>query len=174
MTEDMNVLKNDSRQVAFVAFDVEKETWNKYKLQDGTLLKIKFILINILAPKGMDDVMKNAKEKGTVSLDLAIQSSNIMGVEAPPNLIGMPTSAVCSTQELQESIVESDIDFEAISESQNRYLLHFGDTDEAELKIKISPIGVSRTSKFDQYGIPLYFVNFNVIANISKIQSSKK
>jgi hypothetical protein len=168
MSENMDILKNDPQQLAFVAFDVEKEPWNKYKLQDGSLLKTKFILINILAPKGIDSVIKNAKEKGEVALDLAIQSSTIVGVEVQPNLIGKPMNIVCSAQELEESIIESDLEVEAISESQNRYVIHFKDSGDAELKMKVSPVRVSKTSKFDQYGIPLYVVNFNAEARITK------
>lgn len=157
------------RSFEYVDFEVEKEIWNKYKLEDGAILKTKFVLINILAQKGIGEVIKKLHmEKSTLELNFSLQSSNVLGVEVPTALLGDPSKVKYSPMELAESIIDDDLDIEAISESQNRYRLNFEKVGEvAYLRIKSSPIKVSRTSKFDEYGVPQYIVNFSVSMRMS-------
>jgi len=133
----------------FIDFDIIKEPWNLYKLEDKSILKTKFVLINVLKEKGTP--------KGT--LEFSFQSSNVLGVVPPPDLIGVP-SRPYSGEELESSIVAEDLKFDIIGEERwNEYKLKNG----IELSVKHVLVTVSRTNKFDQRGLPVYLVNQQAI-----------
>lgn len=101
---------------------------------------------------------RNLKRKGKVPIGIGIQSSYVAGIEAPISLRGKSEKRSYSTEELRSSIVEDDLDIEIIEETWNEYKLE----DKGTIKIKSSPINVSRTNKLDKYGIPIYLVNSSV------------
>lgn len=142
----------------FVDFDVIREDWNKYKLEDGTIIKTKFVLINVMVEKTLKELISEAKakkKKGSKQLmGIAIQSKNVVGVEAPKKLKGAPSSQY-TPQELQASIIHKDVDFEVIKERRNEYKLKNG----MIIKVRASPFAISKTSKFDSQGLPIYSVN---------------
>lgn len=140
----------------YVDFEVERESWNKYRLKDGAILKTKFVLINVLAEKGFKDKIKKAKTEKGIGVGFEFQSSNVIGVEIPPHLMGEPISVHYSPQELEASVVEDDIDFETVAESWNAYRLN----DWIYMKVRNSPIRVRRTNKLDSRGVPIYLVDF--------------
>ncbi|MGC8848998.1 MAG: hypothetical protein ACP5QI_00795, partial [Candidatus Bathyarchaeia archaeon] len=41
-------------ELEYLEFDVVKEDWTKYKLEDGAILKSKFILGTVLKKKGVE------------------------------------------------------------------------------------------------------------------------
>jgi len=155
----------ESLDFIYADFEVVRERWNKYKLEDNSILKTKFVLINVILEKTLDEAVKEFEtfiEKGKkpkgVEMGIGFQSRNIMGIEAPRRLRGEPSSKKYKTKELRASIIKDDLDFEVLEETWNSYKLKNGIT----LKIRNSPINVSRTSKFDIRGTPIYVVDFGV------------
>lgn len=148
--------KLPTRDYRIMDFDVIQEGWNKYKLENGVIIKSKFVLINVMMDKNLEELVKEAKEKKEpkMRVGMAIQSRNVMGVEAPKELRGLP-SAKCSPKELQVSIIEKDMEFEVIKERRNAYKLKNGIT----IKVRHSPIEIAKTSKFDSQGLPIHLVN---------------
>jgi hypothetical protein len=153
----------------YIEFETLKEFWNKYRLEDGSILKTKLVLVNILGPLNIEELVKKSKdEKSVFELDLSIQSHNVIGVEVPSNLLGEPSKGSCSVKELNEYIIAPDLDYETVSESHNRYHLILKNTGvDLYLKVKNSPVSVSRTSKFDKFGIPMYVANFTASVLVS-------
>jgi hypothetical protein len=142
----------------YVAFTVEREAWNKYKLDDKAILKTKFILINVFAERDHLLKLKKAKEeKGKAGFAFKIQSSTVMGVEVPLSMLGEPGKEGYTFQDLESSVVKKDIDFETISETWNVYEL----ATEIEMKVRNSPVRIGKTSKFDSHGVPIYLVDFS-------------
>jgi len=148
--------KKSLADLEYVDFEVERESWNKYRLKDGAILKTKFVLISALAEKGFKDKIKRSKTEKGVGIGFTFQSSNVIGVEVPPGLMGEPNTAHYSPQELEASVVEDEIDFETVAESWNAYRLN----DEIYMKVRNSPIRVRRTNKSDSRGVPIYLVDF--------------
>jgi hypothetical protein len=155
-TEPKNsaIAKLPIRNYHIIDFDVIREEWNKYKLEDGTIVKSKFVLINFMLEKSLEELIKEAKKKSKTGMGVSLQSKNIMGVEAPTKLRGIPSSSY-TPQELQASIIKKDVDFEVIKERRNEYKLKNGMT----IKVRHSPLEISKSSKFDSYGLPIYMVN---------------
>jgi len=140
-------------------FEVEKEVWNRYRLEDNAILKSKFVLINVFAEKGFKEKIRlklKAKTEKEDKVGFEFQPSNVVGVVVPRNLIGGPSNQRYSPQELESSVVKDEMDFETITESWNVYKLEDG----VLLKVRSSPLRVRRTSKFDSRGMPIYLVDF--------------
>lgn len=139
-----------------IEFEVEKEVWNRYRLEDNTILKAKFVLINIFAEKDFEDKIRKAKTEKGAKVGFEFQSTNVVGVIVPPNLLGEPSNQHYSPQELEASVVKDEMDFETITESWNVYRLNGG----IILKVRNSPIRIRRTNKFDSRGMPIYLIDF--------------
>ncbi|MDI6847600.1 MAG: hypothetical protein QMD23_05665 [Candidatus Bathyarchaeia archaeon] len=152
----LNSAKKSLVDFEYVDFEVKKESWNRYRLKDGAILKTKFVLISVLAEKGFKDKIRRAKTEKGIGVEFIFQSSNVMGVEVPPSLMGEPTTVHYSPQELEASVVEDEIDFETVAESWNVYRLN----NEIYMKVRNSPIRVRRTNKSDSRGVPIYLVDF--------------
>lgn len=122
----------------YVDFKTTKEVWNEYKLEDGTIIKLKFILIKLFKePNG-----------------LGLNSTIITGAIPSPDLFGTPSQSTYSPEELAKSIEEKDLEFEPIKEDWNVYEL----ADKSKLSVKPILVSVSRTNKHDQHGEPIYAI----------------
>ena len=122
----------------YADFKTIKEVWNEYKLEDGTIVKLRFILIKLInQPNGF-----------------GIGSTIIIGIFPSPDLIGLPSQAIYSPQELEKSIEKKDLQFELVKEDWNVYELK----DKSKLSIKPILVSISRTNKHDQHGEPIYAI----------------
>ena len=164
--KDTNKIAN----LQYVNFDIINEPWNKYKLSDGSILKSKFVLINVLTDKDFKENVKKSHIDKKDAIGLTMQSHNVVGVEVPENLRGPADNKIYSKQELRAAIVEDDLDTETLSETWNSYNVE----GEITLKIKSTPIRVSRTNKFDSYGIPTYLYDFSADFKVNPSEKSKK
>ena len=122
----------------YADFKTIKEVWNEYKLEDGTIVKLRFILIKLInQPNGF-----------------GIGSTIIVGIFPSPDLIGLPSQAIYSPQELEKSIEKKDLQFEPVKEDWNVYELK----DRSKLSIKPILVSISRTNLHDQHGEPIYAI----------------
>jgi len=122
----------------YADFRVIKEGWNEYKLEDGTTVKLRFILIKLInQPNGF-----------------AISSTIVPGIFPSPDLIGSPSQGTYSPQELEKSIEKKDLQFESVKEDWNVYELK----DRSKLSIKPILVSISRTNLHDQHGEPIYAI----------------
>jgi len=144
------------RDFVFVDFEVVREGWNRYRLEDETLLKAKFVLISVAMEKNYKEMMERAKTEKGLKMEFGFNSQNVIGVEAPERLRGEPDTKTYTIEELRSSIVKEDLDFEVQTEIWNVYKLKNGIT----IKARNAPISVSRTSKFDSRGLPIYLVDW--------------
>lgn len=133
----------------YIDFDVIKEDWNLYKIEDGTILKLKLVFIKVIR-EGVDSVGNPI---------YSINSQNVVGIIPPKELMGPPSNRSYTPQEIADSIVKEDLKFEVIREDWNEYKLKDGTT----LYIKPVVTMVSRTSLFDRRGEPIYNVQSQII-----------
>lgn len=133
-----------------IEFEIIKEPWNKYKLEDSTIIKTRFILIHVVK-EGVD-------ESGGPIYNF--NSDNVVGAVAPKELIGTPSNRTYTLEERMSSI-EKELSFETIQEDWNEYKL----ADEVILKVKLVLIKVAKTSLRDGRGQPLYLVNNQPLFN---------
>lgn len=150
-------------KAVFVDFETEREEWNKYRLADKTVLRIKFVISRVEMEESLDEIAKKVKPGQKLKLALGFSATTVYGVESPPELRGDPDPKKCTTEELRASIVDAEIDFETVRATWNSYVLQNG----IRVKARFSPISISRTSKFDGGGMPVYFIHSGVDVKVN-------
>lgn len=126
-----------------IGFEEIKEGWNYYKLDDGTTLKLKIVLVKII-DEGKDSQGNPIH---------GIQSTHVVGVNPSKELVE------------NKSIPEiEDLNFEIIKELWNEYKLEDG----SYLMLKPALTQVNRTGKLDQKNIPIYNVQTQLLIKFRK------
>lgn len=133
----------------FEDFTIQKEDWNVYRLADGTILKLRQLLVKVRT--------EPTEMPGETTMQMDV-SNLLMATFAPKELKGAPSSQQYSPQDLASSTVEKDVKYVAIREVTNEYLTSSG----MRLLLQIASINVSRTDKFDAIGEPIHVVNAQV------------
>ena len=130
-------------ELEYLEFDVVKEDWTKYKLEDGAILKSKFILGTVLKKKGVEG-------------EYSLNGETVTFAVVPKELWGPPSTKRYTRQELLESIDKEDMKFTCLTpDSWNVYRLKDGFT----INVKLELIQVSRTNKFTEKGERIYIFN---------------
>lgn len=132
----------------FVDAKPVKENWSIYKLPDNTIVKIRYIVVK--ARRGPID------DFGQPSYGLNMKS--VIGILPPKHLLDKP-SPPYDKKTLVESIEAEDIEFEKIKEPWNEYKLEDGTV----MKIKAVLTIISKTTKYDENGEPVYLMNFQPV-----------
>jgi hypothetical protein len=131
----------------YTEFEAVKEDWNILELEDGSLIKTKFVLIGL---RIIED------EKG---IEFDINSSNIVGVFTPPEKRGPPSDRDYSPKELRDSIINYDVSFKIQKEGSSEYKLQNG----SKLIVKLVTSQISKTDKYDKRGNPIYLLQNTVV-----------
>jgi hypothetical protein len=134
----------------FLEFKVRNEPWNECKLEDGSTLRVKVVLTGLL------------KEDGTV---FSLQTNNVIGVVPNSKYMGLPSPPLKPGEKLESYIEAEDLTILEQTDFWNEYEIL---SEHMLLKIKGAVVKVSRTSRRDERGIPIY------IANIQPLIKHKK
>ena len=130
-----------------IGFKVRNEDWSIFQLADDTTLKVKFVLVNVL------------EKRGGKGFEGALQSQIVLGAFAPEDLRGTP-SELYTREELAKSIVKDDVDIKSVVQQPwNEYELDNGSL----IKVKVVPVHIARTTKYDSEGMPIYLVDTTAI-----------
>lgn len=128
-------------------FDVVKEGWSVYRVKDGeyeVTVKVKLVLIKLFLEQ--IDASGNAL--------FAVGANVLFSVTAPQGFKGPKSTETYTTEELASSLVAEDLPFETVKEDWNDYRT----PENVTIGIKPVMTRVSRTSKFDANGDPIYYV----------------
>ena len=146
----------------YLDFEIEREVWNKYRLADGTLLRVRWILTGFVMEENIKKFILRIKGGETPELGLGFQCRHMHAVEPPYKMMGEPDSKTYTSKELAESIIEKDMDFETLSAKSNIYILDNG----VRVKSRVSLLSVKKTDKFDGKGFPRYIIDIDSAYNI--------
>jgi len=141
----------------FIDFEVEEEPWNKYELNDGTILKTRFILKTVV--RSIVSGKNNYKGDG---IPLTI-------IMVPGKLKGEPDTKKYSPKEVHANIDKPDMRFRISHEDWNEYRIDDG----AVIRMKSTLTNISRTTLRDGNGDPIYNVNTNMIIQVKDSNLSK-
>lgn len=118
----------------------DKENWNYYKIADGTVIKLKFVLLRLFA-----------KENGSsLPKDYALNATPVMCTITPPDIV---------SSNLGEAF---DLSFDVQKETWSEYKLANGCT----FFLKPTIIQVDRTNNKDPAGAPIYNIQSQPIPKI--------
>jgi hypothetical protein len=134
------------QEYGYLDFIVIKEGWSEYKLENGSVVRVRHILQKVIK-----------EESG-----LSINATTTVSVFSPPELKGSPSLKAYIPQELESSIVEENLEFETIKEDWNEYELE----DKTKLYVKPVLTVISKTDKYDSYGEPLYLTQVHPLTKV--------
>jgi hypothetical protein len=162
----MNQLENRStknQQLStvgeFANFKIIHEDWDLHKLEDNSLLRARVFLTGVLQEKeSLSKIIEQLKAGQKPELSMILRTKHHFEVESPPSLRGLSDSKTYPINELRLCVVDEDIDFKTTRQSWNIYELENG----IKIKLRVSVTSVSRTSKFDSYGMPIYIIDLNI------------
>lgn len=132
----------DLSEFGYTEFEKLKEEWNAYRVQDGSTVLLKLVLIWV----------RLFEKKGEGTMRYKVKTGKI--IIPAPELCGKPAVRKYTRTELKESIVEENLEFGLVEDSWNEYKLEDGST----LRIKPVLSKVSRTDKFNEDGEPIYIL----------------
>lgn len=161
MSDDEKTPEPHIEEFQDVDFDIEKEDWNLYMLEDGTRLRIRTIALRIQKSLG--------KPKPGQGQQFRVKTQNIVVISAPPKLKGPPSTEPL-TPELLIQMDKEQVGVTPYYEPWNVYRFK----DNSGIKIKLVLSDVYRIKgKFDADGEPQHVVQSgNVIAPVEKDQKA--
>jgi len=151
-----------------VNFEIEREVWNIYELDDRSTIKMRCILVKLLKSLTPTPISPPPGiPQGAKAMEFQSVFQNIVTViKTPSELMGTPTLPL-SPQEL-EKINKIEVGYTPYLEDWNIY----GLPDGSKLKVKLVVSAIYRIPKhYDQFGYPVYFVNStNAIVPVPKVK----
>jgi hypothetical protein len=129
-------------------FDILKENWNKYKTEDGSILKIKNPTIKVFKTAERDSRGNPIYRIAGISMVVSI---------VPDSLKSNPSQ----DETVYPSDVLDELKFTVISEDWSEYKL----SDGIIFRVKTVVNKISRTKKFNEYGEPIYWINWQVLSD---------
>jgi hypothetical protein len=128
-----------------VDFEVYREDWNVYQLEDGTRLKNRVILMKVMS--------RPQEEEGQEGRQYAFKTKMITtSARVPSHLKGTPDPNQYPPGELQED--SQRLDFDTLKEEWNEYVL----PDKTRIRLKVNLVEVRRSPKFNADGDPIYLI----------------
>jgi len=135
-----------------VDFDVIKEDWSRYRIEDGTILRLRINVIKIIRGK-MGDLGYP---------EFGIHTRNLISALVKDDLKGEPSKEPLKIPQ----DIEKELKFKVIEEKLQEYITRDG------YKISVKPVllKVFRTKKFNQFGEPIYVISSHAIINVEKLR----
>ena len=137
--------KDEREEIDFV---IVSEPWNKYKLEDGTLLRLKNPVIKTNKSSKLDDLGYPI---------YGIVGSTLISAMVPKELRGKPSE----DEHVESADITNELKFEVACEEWCEYKLSDGFT----LRSKTIVTKVFRTKKFNKYGEPIYWCSWQVLTD---------
>ena len=132
-----------------IDFEILREPWSKYRLEDGTLLRVKNPVLHVVKSSEID-------QQGLPNYRIAWAS--LMSTTVPKELHGNPS-------ETEEPESKSEIEFSIIAEDWCDYKT----SDGVILKTKTHVAKITKSNKFNKDGEPNYYTDCQILTNIFKL-----
>lgn len=127
-----------------VPFEPIKEPWVEYRLEDGAVIRLRFILQQLLQ-----------RAVGPTPSPLQISQQVMIMTDAPPSLMG-PPGTVPSMQEIDRNITAARVAFAVVSEKPTIYLC----ASDRLLIVRLRLVTVAKSRLFNSLGQPVYKVSY--------------
>jgi len=134
-----------------IDFDVVRESWQKYELNDNTIIKTKFILTRLHRTMKVDG-----------SPNYTFDSQSITVTLTPSESKGPKDPNPHSPKEYEEHVVQDDVKYNTVSEEWYEYIVDDG----TRVRIKTTVTRIRKTDLFDKDGEPVFLVDNNALVQI--------
>jgi hypothetical protein len=137
-------------------FEILREPWNKYELEDGSYIKARYILTKY--KKTEPDA------QGRTKYQAEFQTLTVV-YNVPESLKGPPVAEQFSQEQLQQSI-EREVSYKTMEEEWNEYIADDG----TKIRVKDTVTRVSRTKLRDAQGNPIYWVEHSQLLSSAPLK----
>lgn len=161
MTEIQQPIKTDNGNPLlseFVDFEIVNEVWDIHKLPDGSIVRSRVLLTGVMMDTTIKKIEAEIRSGKKPKLEMTIKHRSVFEVEPPQSLRGQPDPVTYTPQDLKPAIIDQDMNFNTVRQSWNIYQLSNGIC----IKLRMPLISVSKTSKFDSKGMPVYYIEFGI------------
>ena len=138
--------KNDYE---LVDFDVIRESWHVYELEDDTVIRTKNVLMTIIDAGPLEE--SEASTPGMRKYGFGLKLLNM--VHSPKHLRG-PKGKAWPISELEKFIIQRNLKFRQIKDGGNCEYR----TKKSQIIVSTRVKHVDKTSKFDANGMPSYII----------------
>jgi hypothetical protein len=139
-------------------FRIISESWDKHRISDGSVLRARVFLTGVMLETSIVEIESKLRAGEKPRIGLNFRTKNIIEVEAPPELRGKPDMKQMSNAEMKDSIIQKDMPFTTIQQAWNVYEIEGG----IILKLRMSPVSIRKTNKFEDRGMPIYNVESSI------------
>jgi len=139
-----------AEKINFLQFEAIDEPWNIYKLEDGSVLRVRIILSGLL------------KEDDNV---FSLQTTRAFNVIPNPKYMGVSSPPLKSNEKLEDYIEADDLKVLEKTDNWNEYEVP---SENIKLSVRGELVSVSRTSRHDDRGIPIYIANVQLLVKPKK------
>ncbi len=148
MASNLNFIKWD--------FVILKEDWSRYRIDDGSIMKIRVAVI---------EIYRSIQTSNTGYPELQYFSQNLISVIVPEKLRGIPSTQPIDTQ----NDIPEELRFEELEIKDQEYITPDG------FKIIIKPVlqKIFKYNTFNGTGEPVYQATIHSIPNIEKIRNTQ-
>ena len=129
-------------------FDIIKEPWTKYKLEDSTIFRLKNPVLKAYKTNKLDNLGLPQYRVGGITL---------VAVTVPPELKGTPAESLT----IEPADIISEMKYSIISEDWCEYKLEDG----AIFRTKVIATKIVKTKKYNSEGDPIYTCNWQVLTD---------
>ena len=136
----------------YVDFEIIKEPWNKYSINDGSKLKTRAIL---------ELAWYTEDERGQKKYNMGIKSFTVLMCE--PSLQGTPSSVRYTKEQIRKGTEVADSRYSTVSYEANEYVLD----DMTRVLMHTNITKISRTKLFNTVGDRIYDVHINTSMTIT-------
>jgi len=144
MSEPRTIALPDGTDEEFLHFEIENEKWFTYEIEDGTILKSKFVLLVVVASGEPDEQGARLTKFGTQTLNVVFSPLELRG----------PPGKKWAVSELEEYITEANLKFRQLKNGGlNEYKL-----EKAIIQVDYRIEQIDKTSKYNTNGMPAYIV----------------
>ena len=126
----------------YIDFEVIKESWNKYSLQDGTKFKVRSILQSVWAEK----------VGGKIKHNVEVAQHQVWLCD--PTVQGKPSTEQYEPKQLEENIEVKRCPYTTIQYEPSEYVLDDG----SRIVLHDTLVNIARTSLFNAVGDRIYIV----------------
>ena len=142
----MQTMQETPPKLTYMDFNILNEKWSTFKVEDGTVLKARVLLVSFAR---VED-----PKPGEANFFFAIHT--VFGVESPNEIRRPLDAATYSPSDLMKDLEpgKEDMKFTTLTDYWSEYVLE----DSTRLSLKVSPTRIMRARKADLAGNPQYVV----------------
>ena len=149
MPEAKVVVSPDISDGELIPFTTKNEEWFTYELEDNTIIRSKFVLMEVIAVGEPNEQGRRLTYMGTHQLNV---------VFSPPELRDTPDKK-WEASELEEYITDENLKFSQITDGG----LYKYELENSTMEVDYRVYQVDKTSKYDAKGNPAYIIRTKTV-----------